>query len=183
LRWVRSLTASSEELLISQYNVSALGIFGKWGLQVGIGFGAWAYVLWLALACAWGAVLVWSERNAAARESSYLVFWSTSWAWAGIVVLNPLVWPYWLTFCLPLFLAYVLEQALARSMWPNLIFVAVVSLFLLANWLQNTALVHGGLSFAAVCALLFDVQRRARQRTGQPLPPFPALRTRASEAP
>ena len=92
-------------------NVSALGVFGKWAQVTGLGFGAWAYVLWLGLAGAWGAILVWSERTAEARGSSYLVFWSASWAWAGIVVLNPLVWPYWLCFCLPLFLAYVNEHA------------------------------------------------------------------------
>lgn len=186
VRWVRSLTASSEELLVSQYNVSALGVFGKWGALAGLRLGVWAYVLWLALAGAWGAILLWSERHAEAQDSSYLVFWSTSWAWAGIVVLNPLVWPYWLLFCLPLFLAYVHEHALSRSLRPDLAFVGVVSLFLLANWLQNTALVHGGLSFIAVCALLFDVQRRARRRDGQALPPFPALRhdaVRATEAP
>ena len=184
VRWVRSLTASSEELLISQYNVSALGIFGKWGRYAGLSFGAWAYLLWLGLASAWGAILLWSERNAEARGSSYLVFWSTSWAWAGIVVLNPLVWPYWLCFCLPLFLAYVNEHALDRSERPDLAFVLVVGLFLLANWLQNSALVHGGLSLVAVCALLFDVQRRARRRAGERLPRIHSVfPTRASHAP
>ena len=176
MRWVRSLTTSSEALLVSQFNVSALGILGKWGANLGLSFGAWAYVLWLGIACAWGAILLWSERNAEARGASYLVFWSASWAWAGIVVLNPLVWPYWLCFCLPLFLAYVNEHALSR----DLVFIMVAGLFVLANWLQNGALVHGGLSFVAVCALLFDVQRRARRRAGQPLPTFP---TRATEAP
>lgn len=189
LRWVRSLSASSEELLISQYNVSALGIFGKWGMHAGLSFGPWAYGLWLALASAWGAVLVWSERTAEARDSPYLVFWSTSWAWAGIVLLNPLVWPYWLCFCLPLFVAYVHEQALRQTRPLDPIFLGVVLLFLLANWLQNSVLVHEGLSFVAVCALLFDVQRRARKRDGQPLPRFAMLRTegisttRAPEAP
>lgn len=175
ISWLRSLTASSEELLISQYNVSALGIFGKWGLSAGLAFGAWAYVLWLLLACAWGVVLLWSEREAALRGKAYLVFWSTSWAWAGIVLLNPLVWPYWLMFCLPLFLAYVHEQMLTRGLRPDAAFFAVVSLFLLANWLQNTVLVHTGLSFVAVCALLFDAQRRARRRDSQQLPPFLTL--------
>jgi hypothetical protein len=189
LRWLRSLTASSEELLVSKYNVSALGSFGKWGAHAGLDFGAWAYVLWLVLASAWGAILVWAERKAAARGSSYLVFWSASWAWAGIVVLNPLVWPYWLSFCLPLFLAYLHEEALSRTAYPDLALVGVTLLFALANWLQNTALVHGGLSFVAVCVLLFDVQRRARKRGDHPLPPFPALHTnafsptRATEAP
>ncbi|HET8939171.1 MAG TPA: glycosyltransferase family 87 protein [Polyangiales bacterium] len=175
ISWLRSLTASSEELLISQYNVSALGIFGKWGLSAGLGFGAWAYVLWLMLAAAWGLILLWSERDAAMRGKSYLVFWSTSWAWAGIVLLNPLVWPYWLMFCLPLFLAYVHEQTLTRGLQLDAAFIIVVSVFLLANWLQNTELVHAGLSFVAVCGLMFDAQRRARRRDGRQLPPFLTL--------
>lgn len=173
--WLRSLTTSSEELLLSQYNVSALGIFGKWGAQVGLAFGAWAYILWLMLACAWGLIVVWAEREAAARGAAYLVFWSASWAWAGIVLLNPLVWPYWLNFCLPLFLAYVHEQTFTRGLRVDPAFCVVVSVFLLANWLQNTVLVHGGLSFVAVCVLLFDAQRRARRRDGQELPPFLTL--------
>jgi hypothetical protein len=181
VRWLRSLTTSSGELLVSQYNVSALGIFGKWGQAVGLGFGAWAYVLWLVLAGAWGGMLFWSERDAHARSDAYLVFWSSSWAWAGIVLLNPLVWPYWLCFCLPLFLAYVHETALgADGPKPDAAFIAVLALFLLANWLQNTVFVHQGLSFVAVCALLFDAQRRARSRADKPLPPFVALQRMAA---
>jgi hypothetical protein len=175
VRWARSLTASSEELLISQYNVSALGVLGKWGQYVGVPFGAWAYALWLMIACAWGLMLLWTERRAQERSAPYLVFWSTSWAWAGIVLLNPLVWPYWLTFCLPLYLAYVHEHSLERGRRPDVVFVAVVTLFLLANWLQNTPLCHAGLSFVATCGLLLDAQRRARRRDGKKLPPFPAL--------
>lgn len=182
VRWLRSLTASSEELLISQYNVSALGILGKWGQFVGVSMGAWAYVLWLGLAVAWAAIVFWAEREAQTRDSSYLVFWSTSWAWAGIVVLNPLVWPYWLCFCLPLYLAYVHEHAFGRK--PDALWLLVVCLFLAANWLQNSALVHGGLSFVAVSVLLFDVQRRARARDQLPRLLFErAATTRASHAP
>lgn len=183
-RWLRSLTASSEELLISQYNVSALGVFGKWGLAAGISFGAWAYVLWLMLAIAWGLVLLWAERSAQARDSSYLVFWSTSWAWAGIVLLNPLVWPYWLFFCLPLFLAYLLDHYRRAGFRVDALLVATASLFALANWLQNTAAVHQGLSFVAVSLLMFDAQRRTRARVSEALPPFPARNiptVRASE--
>ena len=121
-------------------------------------------MLWAALALGWGAVLVWSEREARAHDAPYLRFWSTSWAWSGIVILNPLVWPYWLLFCLPLFLLYVDEASTRRDRRSALGFVAVCALFALANWLQNLSAVHEGLSFIAVLALLFDVQRRARRR-------------------
>jgi hypothetical protein len=180
VRWLRSLTASSEELLISQFNVSALGIFGKWGLAAGISFGVWAYVLWLMLAIAWGLVLLWAEREAHAGVSTYLIFWSTSWAWAGIVLLNPLVWPYWLIFCVPLYLAYILEHQRRSGIRPDALFVASIAMFLLANWLQNTPAVHAGLSFVAVSLLMFDAQRRARSRAGEGLPPFAAMPARAT---
>ena len=63
-----------------------------------------------------------------------------------------------------------------------------IGMFLLANWLQNSALVHAGLSCVAVTMLLFDAQRRARGRGDEALPLFPALRNdvvaspRASES-
>lgn len=180
-RWISSLTASSQELLVSQYNVSALGVFGKWGAHAGLALGPWAYVLWLALALAWGWVLLWAELAAQAkadesRTSPYLVFWSASWAWAGIVVLNPLVWPYWLNFCVPLYLAYVHRGTRALGAWPKPGLMAVAGFFMLANWLQNTELVHEGASFIAVCALLFDAQRRIRRPNVEPYPHLSTLR-------
>lgn len=168
VRWARSLTASSEELLISQFNVSALGCFGKWGRMLGFhgGLGIGSYLAWLALALAWFAVLVWAEREAVRRDAAFLRFWSSSWAWAGIVLLNPLVWPYWLMLCMPLFLAYVSENV-ARPFDP--VFVAVTAAFVVANWLQNMHVVHMGLSFVVVVVWMFDAQRRARARDGAQL--------------
>jgi hypothetical protein len=80
------------------------------------------------------------------------------------VILNPLVWPYWLNFCLPLYLVYVADRTRAQPQRPDAAFLGVSALFLLANWLQNTSFVHEGASFVAVCALLFDAQRRLRAR-------------------
>lgn len=170
LRWLESLTASSEELLISQYNVSALGIFGKWGQHLGLAFGAWAYALWLALALAWAAVLFWAEREAQRREAAFLRFWSAGWAWCGVVLLNPLVWPYWLLLCVPLFLAYIAESARGPGFWLAL------ALFAVANWLQNTWFVLEGGSAVAVVAWLFDAQRRARARDPEQLERLRELR-------
>jgi hypothetical protein len=170
LRWLQSLTTSSEELLISEYNVSALGVFGKWGQYFGVTLGPSAYVAWAGLAAAWGITLWWAERVSLASDAPFLRLWSTSWAWAGIVVLNPLVWPYWLVFCVPLFAGYVtdaLRQARGR---PDGGFLLVCTLFAAANWLQNTGLVHRGASFVAVLVLLYDAQRRARRRDLTKLP-------------
>jgi hypothetical protein len=116
------------------------------------------------LAAAWGVTLVWAERLARARYTRYLRFWSTSWAWAGIVILNPLVWPYWLLFCLPLFLAYVVEATRKPQRRVDVAFASVCLVFALANWTQNTSVVHRGASLVAVLVLLFDAQRRAHGR-------------------
>lgn len=162
-RWVRSLLASSEELLISQYNVSALGIFGKWSRALGVPFGTWAYLVWALLLGVFCVSLFFAERSAAQRDQPFLRFWSASWAWAFITVLNPLVWPYWLLLCVPLFLSYVAETTL-RSPTPDRTFLVVCALFTAANWLQNHSIVHNGASLVAVLVLLFDAGRRARQR-------------------
>jgi hypothetical protein len=164
VRWLRSLTASSEELLVSQYNVSTLGVLGKWGRCVGLSSRAWTYCVWLALLPAFAVPLWWAERSAETRNSPFLRFWSASWAWAFIVVLNPLVWPYWLLLCLPLFLAYVADTVLKSQRGADPTFIAVCGLFACANWFQNTSLVHNGLSLVAAAALLFDAQRRVRKR-------------------
>lgn len=160
-RWLQSLSASSEELLVSQYNVSALGILGKWGQHFGLSFGAWAYALWFGLGLAWAAVLLWAEREAKRRDAPYLHFWSASWAWCGVLVLNPLVWPYWLLLCVPLFLAYITEASWRVRDWALWL---VLALFASANWLQNQPIVHAGGSFVAVLIWLYDAQRRARSR-------------------
>jgi hypothetical protein len=163
-RWLQSLTASSEELLISQYNVSLLGILGKWSRHFGGSLGPWAYACWVGVAAAWGAALVWAEREAAARAAPFLVFWSAGWAWSGILLLNPLVWPYWLTLCLPLFLAYASEATSAGVRRAGLGFFIVCGVLAMMNWLQNYAIVHNGGSLLAVMLLLVDAYRRARTR-------------------
>jgi hypothetical protein len=163
-RWLQSLTSSSEQLLISKYNVSALGIIGKWTAHSGDSPASWAYVVWGALALGWGAALVWAEREAAVRAEPYLVFWSASWAWAAVVVLNPLVWPYWLLFCAPLFLAYVTEATAAGLRAAGLRFWLVCALFAGMSWAQNYAVVHRGGSLVAVLALMVDAYVRARAR-------------------
>jgi hypothetical protein len=175
LRWLRSLTASSEELLVSKYNVSALGTLGRWTAQPGAPPSVWSYAVWLLLAAAWGLELLWAEREAKRRAAPFLRFWSASWAWAGIVVLNPLVWPYWLLLCLPLFLAYVAEATRGGFRHADPIFYAVSLIFIAANFGQNHPIAHAGAALGAVLLLLFDAQRRARTRTAQQLDQLTSL--------
>jgi hypothetical protein len=163
-RWLHSLTQSSEQLLISQYNVSTLGIIGKWSTRPGDALPAYAYAVWIALAATWLAVLFWAEREARQRAQPFFVFWSASWAWAAVVILNPLVWPYWLLFCAPLFLAYLSEAWATGLCTQRLRLCVVCALFTLMNWLQNYPIVHGGGSLVAVLLLLGDAYARARAR-------------------
>ena len=179
-RWLRSLTASSEQLLISQYNVSALGIFGKWTAATGGPLPSAAFAFWGLLAIAWCGGLWWAEREASrvtypaaergSRPASQpaLLFWSASWAWAGVVVLNPLVWPYWLLLLAPLFAAYV-SEALAGGGRADLRFWLVCALFAAMNWAQNYPVVHYGGSLLAVLLLLADAWARAHARDAQQL--------------
>ena len=167
VRWLRSLTGSSEELLISTYNVSTLGILGKWTTRAGGSPPVWVYAVGALLAVAWASALFWSEREAARRKAPFDRFWSASWAWAAIVVLNPLVWPYWLLFCAPLFLAYVAGATRAGGLRAaGLRFWFVCGLFAVMNWAQNYAVVHRGGSLLAVLVLMLDAYTRARTRDG-----------------
>jgi hypothetical protein len=156
-RWAASLTQSSEELLVSQYNVSLLGILGKWS---GGALGGWSYAVWLLVAAAWLAGLVWAERSTLARRS----FWSAAWAWAGVVLLNPLVWPYWLLLCVPLFLLYLHAAVSGSLRRAGVGFWIVCALFALMNWAQNFSVVHYGGSLVAVLALMIDAWLRAQRR-------------------
>jgi len=46
LRWLASLTDSSQALLVSRYNVSLLGVLGKAADAFGLSLGVWAYLVW-----------------------------------------------------------------------------------------------------------------------------------------
>jgi hypothetical protein len=167
-RWLASLTQSSEELLISTYNVSLLGILGKWSGALR----GWAYGIWLLVAAPWGIVQLWAERDASRDPAPARVFWSASWAWAGIVLLNPLVWPYWLILCVPLFLCYVRDATVTSVRDAGVRFWIVCAAFGVANWTQNFALVHRGFGLLAVLALMIDAWLLARRR--RPAPGAPA---------
>ena len=158
-RWLRTLAASSEPLLISQFNVSLLGIVGKLTGTVAL----WAYLVWALFACAWVACLVWAERIANARHTIWLRFWSAAFAWAGVTVLTPLAWPYWLLLCAPLFLVYVMKGTAQGLRRTDAVFWSVCALFVAMNWAQNHRVVHAGGSLIAILILLADAFRRARQ--------------------
>lgn len=86
--WLRTLMASTDELLLDEQNVGLLGSFGKilgLFLAKGVwGLGGFAFVFLL---------YRWRDRSVA---------WIRNRAIAAIAVLNPLVWSYWILFLVPL---------------------------------------------------------------------------------
>jgi hypothetical protein len=164
LRWAQSLTTSSQELLISQYNVSILGVLGKAARAAGIPFGAWAYLIWLA-ALALGLVALARGEQAALDSSERLPwFWPASFIWALVAVVNPLVWPYWQLLVLPLFLIYFARGTASSWRGDSATFWLVVACFTITNWFQNTPLVHYGAGLVGIVVLLIDAYRQARAR-------------------
>jgi hypothetical protein len=167
-RWVESLTASSQELLISQYNVSALGVLGKIARVIGIPFGAWAYLIWLAILGLGLLALAWGEQTALESNERLRWFWPASFIWALVAVVNPLVWPYWQLLAAPLFLLYFARGTANGWRGDGPMFWAVVAIFTLANWLQNTVIVHYGAGLAGILVLLVAAYRQARARSIEP---------------
>jgi Glycosyltransferase family 87 len=165
LRWVASLTASSQELLISQYNVSILGVLGKAAQAVGIPFGAWAYLIWLGALALGLLALAWGEQAALDSNEENPWFWPASFIWALVAVVNPLVWPYWQLLAVPLFLIYFARGTEQSWRGDGPVFWAVVACFTLANWLQNTSVVHYGAGLLGLLVLLVDAYRQARARS------------------
>jgi hypothetical protein len=86
--WIRSLTASTDELLVDAQNVAILGTASKlFGLSVG-------KFLWLASGIAFLVFI--------AKGKDRPADWIRNRAFAAIAFLNPLVWSYWILFLVPL---------------------------------------------------------------------------------
>jgi len=167
VRWLASLTASSQSLLLSRYNVSVLGVLGKVAEGFGVHLGAWAYLIWLALVIAGLWVVVWAERRG---RGGLRLFWSASFSWALVAVVTPLVWPYWQLLVAPLFLIYIARGTERGWRGDDSAIWAVVAAFAVMNWVQNSSVVHYGGGLVALIALLGDAYRRElRRATASPL--------------
>ncbi len=171
VRWFRSLTASSQSLLVSQYNVSVLGVLGKVARAIGLPFGAWAYAIWLA-ALALGLYVLARAEHAAVHESRepHPYFWPASFVWALVAVVNPLVWPYWQLLAVPLFMIYFARETAHGYRNAGATFWAVTAAFTLMNWLQNYAVVHYGGGLVALVLLMVDAYRKAPANTSDDRP-------------
>lgn len=159
MRWLGSLTVSSQTLLVSEYNVSVLGVLGKAADAFGLPFAVWPYVIWLGLLIAGLGVLVSAERRNSDPRS---VFWAASFAWALVAVVNPLVWPYWQLLAAPLFLIYLARGTERSWRGEGATFWPVVAAFAAMNWAQNSPVVHYGGGLAALLGLLGDAYRRSK---------------------
>jgi hypothetical protein len=159
MRWLGSLAASSQTLLVSEYNVSVLGVLGKAARAFGLPFAVWPYVIWLGLLIAGLGVLVWVERS---NPDPLSMFWSASFAWALVAAVNPLVWPYWQLLAAPLFLIYFARGTERSWRGDGATFWPVVVAFAAMNWAQNSPVVHYGGGLAALLWLFWDAFRQNR---------------------
>jgi hypothetical protein len=99
--WVRSLSASTDELLVDPQNVAILGTFGKLlGLTAG-------KALWLVAGAAFFVYLF--------RSRVRPVRWIRNRSFAAIAFLNPLVWSYWILFLVPLAVEIIQDRKLASA--------------------------------------------------------------------
>jgi hypothetical protein len=167
LRWFATLTASSQELLISQYNVSILGVLGKVALAIHLPFGAWAYLVWLAALALGLLALAWGEQHAYESQAQLRWFWPASFIWALIAVVNPLVWPYWQLLALPLFMLYFARGTEHGWRGEGPVFWVVVVVFTVSNWLQNSTFVHYGGGLLGIVVLLAAAFHQARVRSSE----------------
>lgn len=165
LRWLQSLTVSSQLLLISTYNVSILGILGKAATAIGIPFGAWAYLIWLAVLALGLLALAWGEQTASESNARLRWFWPASFIWALVAVVNPLVWPYWQLLTLPLFMLYFARGTEDGWRGDGPVFWIVVVAFTLSNWLQNTSFGRYGGGLVGILVLLAGAYYQARNRS------------------
>jgi len=142
LLWFSSLTQSSSELLNSRFNVSLIGYLNKWGLHARFVQGIWLVTVVATLAL----------QRAYSRKTDLLT--SLAFAWVCILILNPLIWPYWLLLALPAYI--LLAQPLLKS--RNYRGTIVLSLAVgSASFLQRDpyVLVYGGEVLAAAVLLIF----------------------------
>lgn len=139
LAWLKTLSSSSAELSGSTYDVSLIGSLIKLGLPQLLAFAIWGLAL---------ITFLWESWQAARRPSADpLRFLGRSFAW--ILLLNPLVWPYWYLFLAVIFFASLAEPSrfsgrvlLPRFAW----WILVISLLIAMHRSSTPAGVSGMLA-------------------------------------
>lgn len=149
LRWLTTLTASSKDLLDSPHNASILGAALKWSGSPGITYSFWAAATAGFLAAQWRLL------NRAPIENLAL-------AGAGIVLLTPLAWPYWVLWLYPPFMVAV-AKAPRRPAWA--IGAAALSFWYLMVDLNSHTAYYGGPAAAALIALAAALTSAEDRRT------------------
>lgn len=122
INWIQSLTTSSSGLLFSHWNTSFIGFFGRvLGGQI-------TMVLWVGAVCAY-LYLLYKLRNIKIDVLYSLTLLT-------VVILNPLVWSYWVIFLIPFFLLglrsygselrQIKTKLFVKNKMINFVFVVVV---------------------------------------------------------
>ena len=143
LAWIRSLFASSSDLVTMIFNISLLGTMSR---EFGVVAG------WTALIAALGGFL-WAQYRVR-REDPFFQFALVT---AAVPVLNPIAWPYWMLLSFPAF-TIVLVRILDRGIEKDRLISVGLAVALPGALLQNTPYGLEGfclLGNAAMCLTLF----------------------------
>lgn len=139
--WMKSLTQSTDELLLSEQNVALLGVTGRhFGLSVAKG-------LWL---LAGGGFFFYLAKNRGRP-----IEWFRNRLLYAIALFNPLVWSYWILYATPLFIEEIKDFQFPRDPRARLI-VILSGVFLFAafngqhaHWVWNGGILLGLILLAA----------------------------------
>ncbi len=141
LRWLVSLSASSQDLLVAYDNVSVLGVLSK-----KLGVGLLSRGIWVLLSALGFGYLLFKPLQPKLALYYLLMM---------IVLFNPLAWPYWILFAAPAFLwvggSLLQPSASGRIGVHEFKWVlGGLVLLLLTNTIDRAATREGGVAFATL---------------------------------
>lgn len=137
--WLESLTGSTTDLIAWVDNISLLGVLSRWLASSFLIQVIWLLTLILCLFIQYRWVLVGKDRQGVAL------------ALASITVLNPLVWPNWILFTMPIF--FILLEEIETLPNRNLLYANLL-LFSLVSWFGNVPWVKPTLLPLAIYLLI-----------------------------
>lgn len=112
ITWLVNLKSSSADLVTFRFNASLLGVFSKI-----LGLGLLASMLWAGCVAAF----VWVQW----RLRSHHALVTLAWVLGGVVVLNPLVWSYWVPLLFPLLGILIAKQPWTQWAWGRRVFAGL----------------------------------------------------------
>lgn len=149
MEWMKSLTQSTDELLLGEQNVGLLGSLGK---LIGLSL---AKALWLLAGGGFFFYLVKNRGRPIEWFRNRLLF--------AIALFNPLVWSYWILFAVPLFIERIKDFSLPRDLRIRaLFFLGATFVFAAFNGQHARWAWNGGILLGLLLLLGFTTFLAAR---------------------